>query len=173
VVLTGRSRKGPWRLSRTLATHTGMTNEWLRQQGLLSLKELWVKMDDTVRNRRLRTRTHGLCRHSLDDGVWCGEGELVTPPYPIERFHSFPEQVAVCSRSLKPERCLICRINEHPIRFNVAITRRLPVPYQSMVTMFGMERLASCKLFHNLSELREVFTAFPHPLDIPRELCGL
>jgi RNA-directed DNA polymerase len=38
------SRKGPWRLSRTLATHTGMTNKWLADQGLLSVKELWVNI---------------------------------------------------------------------------------------------------------------------------------
>jgi RNA-directed DNA polymerase len=30
----GLSRKGPWRLARTLATHTGMTNQWLKDQGL-------------------------------------------------------------------------------------------------------------------------------------------
>ena len=36
------SRKGPWRLSRTLATQTGMTIRWLQEQGLLSVKELWV-----------------------------------------------------------------------------------------------------------------------------------
>ena len=38
------SRKGPWRLSRTLATQTGMTNRWLQKQGLLFVKELWVKI---------------------------------------------------------------------------------------------------------------------------------
>ena len=38
------SRKGPWRLSRTLATQTGMTNRWLQEQGLLSVKELWVNI---------------------------------------------------------------------------------------------------------------------------------
>ena len=31
-----------WRLSRTLATQTGMTNDWLKDQRLLSIKELWV-----------------------------------------------------------------------------------------------------------------------------------
>jgi len=36
------SSKGPWRPSRTLATQTGMTNDWLKDQGLLSVKELWV-----------------------------------------------------------------------------------------------------------------------------------
>lgn len=42
-ILTGLSRKGYWRLSRTLATQTGMTNEWLAQQGLLSIRDLWMK----------------------------------------------------------------------------------------------------------------------------------
>ncbi len=40
----GLSRKGPWRLARTLATQTGMTNQWLKDQGLLSVKELWVNI---------------------------------------------------------------------------------------------------------------------------------
>jgi RNA-directed DNA polymerase len=38
---TGLGRKGYWRLSRTMATHTGMANEWLAQQGLLSIRDLW------------------------------------------------------------------------------------------------------------------------------------
>ena len=38
------SRKGPWHLSRTLATQTGMTNQWLKEQGLLFVKELWVQI---------------------------------------------------------------------------------------------------------------------------------
>jgi RNA-directed DNA polymerase len=41
---TGLSRKGPWRLARTLATQTGMTNQWLKDQGLISVKELWVNI---------------------------------------------------------------------------------------------------------------------------------
>ena len=41
-ILVGLSRKGPWRLSRTLATQSGMTNQWLKNQGLLSIKDLWV-----------------------------------------------------------------------------------------------------------------------------------
>ena len=43
-ILTALSRKGYWRLARTLATHTGMTNRWLKEQGLVSVKELWVKI---------------------------------------------------------------------------------------------------------------------------------
>jgi len=38
----GLSRKGPWRLTRTLATQTGMANKWLKEQGLVSVKERWV-----------------------------------------------------------------------------------------------------------------------------------
>jgi RNA-directed DNA polymerase len=43
-ISVGMSRKGPWRLSRTLATQTGMTNRWLKDQGLLSVKDLWVNI---------------------------------------------------------------------------------------------------------------------------------
>ena len=43
-ISVGLSRKGPWRLARTLATQTGMTNQWLKDQGLLSVKELWVNI---------------------------------------------------------------------------------------------------------------------------------
>jgi hypothetical protein len=43
-ISVGMSRKGPWRLSRTLATQTGMTNPWLKDQGLLSVKDLWVNI---------------------------------------------------------------------------------------------------------------------------------
>ncbi len=42
-ILTGISRRGYWHLSRTLATQTGMTNKWLAQQGLLSIRDLWMK----------------------------------------------------------------------------------------------------------------------------------
>jgi RNA-directed DNA polymerase len=38
------SRKGPWKSARTMATQTGMTNQWLKDQGLLSVKELWVNI---------------------------------------------------------------------------------------------------------------------------------
>jgi RNA-directed DNA polymerase len=47
-ILTGISRKGYWRLSKTLATQTGMTNEWLEKQGLLSIRQLWMKVQGYV-----------------------------------------------------------------------------------------------------------------------------
>lgn len=43
-ISAGLSKKGPWRLSRTLATQSGMTNQWLKEQGLLSVKDLWVNI---------------------------------------------------------------------------------------------------------------------------------
>ncbi len=43
-ISVGLSRKGYWRLSRTLATQTGMTNKWLAEQGLVSIKQLWVNI---------------------------------------------------------------------------------------------------------------------------------
>lgn len=42
-VSLGLSSKGPYRLARTLATQSGMTNKWLAQQGLVSVREQWIK----------------------------------------------------------------------------------------------------------------------------------
>jgi RNA-directed DNA polymerase len=44
-LLTALSRKGPWHLSRTLATQTGMTNQWLSESlGLVSIRALWITL---------------------------------------------------------------------------------------------------------------------------------
>ena len=40
-VQTALTRKSFWRLSRTYATQLGMTNDWLKEQGLVSLGDLW------------------------------------------------------------------------------------------------------------------------------------
>ena len=42
-IFTAISRKSYWHLSKTLATQTGMTNKWLRRQGLVSVRDLWMK----------------------------------------------------------------------------------------------------------------------------------
>jgi RNA-directed DNA polymerase len=47
-ICTGISRRGYWRLSNTLALPTGMTNQWLEQQGLLSIRQLWMKVQGYV-----------------------------------------------------------------------------------------------------------------------------
>jgi RNA-directed DNA polymerase len=43
-VKTAASRKGYWRLSKTLATHTGMTKEWFDHQGLFRLRYRWGEL---------------------------------------------------------------------------------------------------------------------------------
>jgi RNA-directed DNA polymerase len=42
-IMTGLSSKSYWHLSRTLATQTGMTNDCLKNQGLISVRDLWMK----------------------------------------------------------------------------------------------------------------------------------
>jgi hypothetical protein len=38
-----KSRKGPWHMAKTIASGAGMTNAWVHDQGLVSLKSLWGK----------------------------------------------------------------------------------------------------------------------------------
>jgi RNA-directed DNA polymerase len=42
-IKVGLSSKGPYRMSRTKVTQMAMTNAWLTQQGLVSIKEHWVR----------------------------------------------------------------------------------------------------------------------------------
>ena len=42
-IRAGLNRGGPWAMSRRLAAQHGMTNQWLKDQGVVSVKELWVK----------------------------------------------------------------------------------------------------------------------------------
>jgi RNA-directed DNA polymerase len=42
-ILTAISSKSYWRLSKTLATQSAMTNDWLKSQGLISFRDLWMK----------------------------------------------------------------------------------------------------------------------------------
>jgi len=89
------SRKGRWHLARTLATRTGMTNQWLKDQGLLSVKELWVNscpaivFDEDGSITRLRSGRFceppcALARLWRGPACrWCGEGEFKAPLYPI------------------------------------------------------------------------------------------
>jgi RNA-directed DNA polymerase len=44
-ILTALSRQGPWHLSRTLATQTGMTKQWRSKTlGLVSIRALWIAL---------------------------------------------------------------------------------------------------------------------------------
>jgi len=40
----GKSRKGYWHMAKTIAVCFGMTNAWLQEQGLISLKSLWAQL---------------------------------------------------------------------------------------------------------------------------------
>ncbi len=42
-ILTALSSKSYWHLSKTLATQTGMKNDWLTRQGLISVRTLWMR----------------------------------------------------------------------------------------------------------------------------------
>jgi len=39
-----RSRKSYWHMSKTIASGVGLTNTWLAEQGMLSMKTLWAKL---------------------------------------------------------------------------------------------------------------------------------
>ncbi|OPX96003.1 MAG: Group II intron-encoded protein LtrA [Syntrophorhabdus sp. PtaB.Bin006] len=41
-ILTGLSRKGYWHLAKTYATNCGLSKEYLQNQGLVSLRTLWI-----------------------------------------------------------------------------------------------------------------------------------
>ena len=43
-ILTAISSKSYWHLSKTFATQTGMTNDWLTSQGLISVRALWMRV---------------------------------------------------------------------------------------------------------------------------------
>lgn len=45
-----RSRKGYWHMSKTIASGVGLTNVWLAEQGMLSLKTLWSELAPRRRN---------------------------------------------------------------------------------------------------------------------------
>ena len=42
-IKTGVSSKGPYAMSRTPITQMAMTNKWLAAQGLVSIKDQWVR----------------------------------------------------------------------------------------------------------------------------------
>lgn len=42
-ILTGISSKSYWHLSKTKATQMAMSNDWLKGQGLISVRDLWLK----------------------------------------------------------------------------------------------------------------------------------
>ena len=48
-VPTTLDRKGPWHLSRTLATQTGMTHKWISGTlGVVSIRALWISLHSPI-----------------------------------------------------------------------------------------------------------------------------
>jgi len=43
-ILTGLSRKGYWHLAKTLSTNMGLSKAYLEQQGLVSIRTLWIQI---------------------------------------------------------------------------------------------------------------------------------
>ena len=43
-ILTGLSRKGYWRLAKTLSKNMGLSKAFLEQQGLVSIRTLWIQI---------------------------------------------------------------------------------------------------------------------------------
>jgi RNA-directed DNA polymerase len=50
-ISVGMSRKSYWHLSKTDATQRGMSNQWVKEQGLISIKDLWVNRHDPATAR--------------------------------------------------------------------------------------------------------------------------
>ncbi len=74
----GMSRKRVWRMSKTSATQRGMTNQWLKEQGVMSITDLWVHMHDPA-----TARSHVETPLAVPHAGCCGEGRSKTVPYPI------------------------------------------------------------------------------------------
>jgi RNA-directed DNA polymerase len=41
-IAIGLSSKGPWKLARTYGSQSGLTNTYLKEQGLVSVRDLWI-----------------------------------------------------------------------------------------------------------------------------------
>ena len=61
----GMSRKSFWRLSKTYATQLGMTNQWVKEQGVMPIKDLWSEQalpgDGPVTSRNAPCGSHAGC----------------------------------------------------------------------------------------------------------------
>ncbi len=74
----GMSRKSFWRVSKTYATQLGMTNQWLKEQGVISIKDLWVHMHYPA-----TARSHVETPLAVPHEGCCGGWRLKTSGYPI------------------------------------------------------------------------------------------
>ncbi len=75
----GNSRKGPWRMAKSLAISMAMPNEWLDDLGPFSLSKRWTELAPlrrTAQSQSTRADPHAR---------WCGRIPQQCGPYP-DRF---------------------------------------------------------------------------------------
>src|SRR5699024_6404611 len=80
-ISTALGSKSYWHLSRTLAAQTGMTNEWLESQGLINIREQWMKAHGYVLTNCVLPRQEPPGADAL--AGWCGDRGFDAPGYPI------------------------------------------------------------------------------------------
>jgi hypothetical protein len=96
----------PWHMAKTIASGVGMTNAWLQEQGLLSLKSLWAELAPLRRTALLLNVSGGPARYV----VWApGRGK--PPGYTItpgrrtvcsgKETSPSPAQVSIANRSCR------------------------------------------------------------------------
>jgi hypothetical protein len=107
----GKSRKGYWHMAKTIAGGVGMTNKWLQEQGLVSLKSLWASLAQRF------VEPPGAVPHAR----WCGEGG--------QKWPSLPDSVAfLLNRNwqTKTAICLRFKLDDisHRIQVDVPINMR-------------------------------------------------
>ena len=63
-----RSRHSRWHMAKTIASGVGLTNAWLTEQGLLSLKNLWSQLSPQFPISQCRTAQCGPARYVMRGG---------------------------------------------------------------------------------------------------------
>ena len=77
------------------------------------------------------------------------------------------------SRAFKPKRFVIGRIDQDPVRFDMAIMRWPPFANKRMIPVFGIKQFSFGQKPYDILKFIQVLPAFPHALDIAGELGGL
>jgi hypothetical protein len=74
----GASSSSYWQMFRTPMINQAISNAWLKEQGLLSMKDLWCKAQGyTQKKGRLRRASRHIEPPTVDPhGGWCGDWEL-------------------------------------------------------------------------------------------------
>ena len=101
--------------------------------------------------------------------VWYRDGDI-----DVEWFEratwSLREQIAVRTGSLQSQRIRICCVDQNPVGFNVAVTRRLPRASEGVVTVFPRKAVASRESSHDHLQFPKVLAPSSHQLHVSREL---